>query len=52
MYVYTHIYTHMIPPITDVTDGALGERQGEAKKKLASDLWKRFFSEVSGTHIG
>jgi len=45
-----------IPPtyktMLDVTDGALGERQGEAKKKLASDLWKRFFSEVSGTHIG
>merc|ERR1712187_1084270 len=34
------------------TDGALGERQGESKKKLATELFKRFMQECSGTHVG
>eukprot|EP00927_Polykrikos_kofoidii_P007255 TRINITY_DN12963_c0_g1_i1.p1 TRINITY_DN12963_c0_g1~~TRINITY_DN12963_c0_g1_i1.p1 ORF type:complete len:550 (+),score=113.15 TRINITY_DN12963_c0_g1_i1:65-1651(+) len=35
-----------------VTDGPLGERQGDAKKKLANELYKRFMLECSGTHVG
>lgn len=34
------------------TDGALGERQGESKKKLATELFKRFMQECSGVHVG
>merc|ERR1712060_991915 len=34
------------------TDGALGERQGESKKKLATELFKRFMNECSGFHVG
>jgi len=33
-------------------DGALGERNGEAKKKYASELYKRFMLECTGTHVG
>lgn len=33
-------------------DGALGERQGESKKKLATELFKRFMQECSGVHVG
>jgi len=45
-----------LPPtyktIMACTDGALGERQGEAKKKYASELYKRFMTECSGVHVG
>lgn len=34
------------------TDGPLGERQGEAKKKFATELYKRFVTECSGVHVG
>jgi len=33
-------------------DGALGERNGEAKRKYASELYKRFMLECTGTHVG
>jgi len=33
-------------------DGALGERAGESKKKLATDLFNRFVQECSGVHVG
>jgi hypothetical protein len=35
-----------------VTDGPLGERHGEFKKKLATDLYQRFMTECSGVHVG
>lgn len=35
-----------------VSDGPLGERQGEAKKQFAAELWKRFMMECSGLHVG
>mmetsp|Transcript_64311 Transcript_64311/g.139978 ORF Transcript_64311/g.139978 Transcript_64311/m.139978 type:complete len:555 (-) Transcript_64311:21-1685(-) len=35
-----------------VTDGPLGERQGEMKKKYATELYKRFMAECSGIHVG
>jgi len=34
------------------TDGALGERQGEEKKRYATELYKRFIVECSGKHVG
>lgn len=36
----------------NVADGPLGERQGEAKKQLVTELWKRFMMECSGVHVG
>jgi len=36
----------------NVADGPLGERQGEAKKQLVTELWKRFMMECSGIHVG
>jgi len=34
------------------SDGALGERQGEEKKRYATELYKRFIEEFSGRHVG
>jgi len=36
----------------NVADGPLGERTGEAKKQLVTELWKRFMMECSGVHVG
>lgn len=45
-----------LPPkfgtLTACTDGPFKAMLGESKKKLAMQLYKRFVTEVSGTHVG